>query len=124
MIDREDELGRRIAQHLDAGLGDIDATVLGRLRSAREGAVLRLNTAPAWSLAAAGPAWGVMRYLSPRYLLPLAALLIVVVGTVYWHQALDIDDVADIDAQLLSGDLPIDAYLDKGLDTWLKRTSY
>ena len=124
MIDREDELGHRIAQHLDSGLGRIDATVLARLRAAREGALARARTAPAWSLAAAGPAWGVMRYLSPRYLVPLAALLIVIVGTVYWQQVLHVDETADIDAQLLSGDLPIDAYLDKGLDTWLKRTSY
>ena len=29
--------------------------------------------------------------------------------------------IADLDARLLTDDLPIDAYLDKGFDSWLKR---
>ena len=30
-------------------------------------------------------------------------------------------EFADIDSQLLADDLPIDAYLDKGFDAWLKK---
>jgi hypothetical protein len=64
----------------------------------------------------------VLHYFNPRYLLPLVALLLAIMGAVYW-QTQQSDEAAEIDANLLSGDLPIDAYLDKGLDSWLKRTS-
>ena len=32
-------------------------------------------------------------------------------------------DVEELDAQLLADDLPIDAYLDRGFETWLKKVS-
>lgn len=125
MNDRESELARGIAQQLDRGLDTIDPRALARLRSAREMAVAVLERRPALALApAAGPTVrpGVLHYFNPRYILPLAALLLAIMGTVYW-QSQPNDDATDIDAKLLSGDLPIDAYLDKGLDSWLKRTS-
>jgi hypothetical protein len=31
--------------------------------------------------------------------------------------------LADLDVRLLTDDLPIDAYLDKGFDSWLNRQS-
>ena len=34
---------------------------------------------------------------------------------------LDIAELAEIDSQLLTDDLPIDAYLDRGFQNWLKR---
>src|SRR5262245_25916500 len=120
MNDREFELARGIAQQLDRGLDTIEPLALARLRSAREIAVGALERRPALALAPAtsssGARSGVSHYLNPRYVLPAIALLLVIMGTVYW-QAQQNDDVMDIDAKLLSGDLPIDAYLDKGLDT-------
>lgn len=126
MSDRIDEQGRQFARRLNASLSDLDHHTLERLRAARESALAKQRLQPAWALAASGSAamrTGVLRYLSPRYILPIAALILVVAGTIYW-QNLQHDEVADIDAKLLSGELPIDAYLDKGLDSWLKRTSY
>ena len=125
MNDREFELARGIAQQLDRGLDTIEPLALARLRSAREIAVASLERRPALALAPAtgpGARSGAAHYFNPRYVLPAIALLLAIMGTVYW-QAQQNDDVMDIDAKLLSGDLPIDAYLDKGLDTWLKRTS-
>ena len=127
MTDREEQQARRIAGRLNLGLEQIDVQVLARLRSARETALAQLQHQPAWSLSPAGVPgarpWG-LRYLNPRYILPVVTFLFVILGAVYWQQSLHHDDVADIDAKLLSGDLPIDAYLDKGLDSWLKRTSH
>jgi len=126
MNDRESQLARGITKQLDQGLGTIDPIVLARLRSAREIAVGAMQRRPALVLASdngSGGRPGVLHYFNPRYILPLAALLIAVMGTVYWQQS-QTDDATDIDANLLSGDLPIDAYLDKGLDSWLKRTSH
>lgn len=127
MNDRELELARGITQQLDRGLNTIEPLALARLRSAREIAVAAMERRPALALApAAGndARSGVLQYFNPRYVVPAIALLLAIMGTVYWQaQQQQNDDVMDIDAKLLSGDLPIDAYLDKGLDTWLKRTS-
>ena len=125
MNDREFELARGIAQQLDRGLDMIEPLALARLRSAREIAVAAMERRPALALApvdGSGSRSGVSHYFNPRYVLSAIALLLAIMGTVYW-QTQQNDDVTDIDAKLLSGDLPIDAYLDKGLDTWLKRTS-
>jgi hypothetical protein len=126
MTDRESQLARGITRQLDQGLDTIDPLALARLRSAREIAVAAMQRRPALALAparGAGGRSGVLQYFNPRFVLPLAALLIAVMGAVYWQQSQQGDDMAEIDAKLLSGDLPIDAYLDKGLDSWLKRTS-
>jgi hypothetical protein len=125
MNDRESQLARGITQQLDRGLETIDPFALTRLRSAREMAVTALERRPALALAPAAASSarpGVLHYFNPRYLLPLVALLLAIMGAVYW-QTQQSDEAAEIDANLLSGDLPIDAYLDKGLDSWLKRTS-
>jgi hypothetical protein len=126
MNNRESEIAREIAQRLDLGLDAIEPLALARLRSAREMAVAAVQRQPAFALASAsgptGARSGMMHYFNPRYVLPAIVLLLAIMGTVYW-QTQQNDDVMDIDAKLLSGDLPIDAYLDKGLDTWLKRTS-
>ena len=126
MIDREDELGRRFAHALNAGLKDIDQHALERLRMARENALSKQRLQPAWAIAVAtdGSKIGVLRYFNPRYILPIAALILAVAGMIYWQNTQQNDEVTDIDTKLLSGDLPIDAYLDKGLDSWLKRTSH
>jgi hypothetical protein len=124
MSNREDELAGRIAQRLGQGLAEMDQNALARLRAARETAVERIQYQPTWALApAGGPSLlsGPLRYFNPRYLVPVVALLLAITGMVYWQQMHNIDELADIDAKLLSGDLPIDAYLDKGIDSWLTR---
>ena len=127
MNDREEYLARRITRRLDLGLNAIDPLTLAELRSAREAALMRHRPLPAWSLVTAGGPHpsrsAVLRNFNPRYILSIAALLFVVIGMIYLQHLQHNDDVTDIDAKLLSGDLPIDAYLDKGLDSWLKRPS-
>lgn len=127
MNDREYELGSRIARHLDRGAREIDPATQASLRQARVRALESLQIQPSWELApAAGPALpalsgGAWRHFNTRYLLPVAVLLAMISGMVYWQHAQHIDELVDIDAKLLAGDLPIDAYLDTGLDSWLKR---
>jgi len=124
----EEDLAGRLARRLDQGLTGIDHRTLARLRSARETALERLEAEPAWALAPAGGGAAAAggRSLNPtspftlRRLASIGALIAAVCGMVYW-QHLQHEDPVDIDAKLLSGDLPIDAYLDKGLDAWLTR---
>ena len=118
----EPEFGNKIRQVLNRG------TRLGpraevRLRAARELALARHKAGPAsalaWGEALVGRVGG-LGGLSLRVLLP-AALLGVALTTIYgWQQNQKAAEFADIDSRLLAGDLPIDAYIDKGFDAWLK----
>ena len=61
---------------------------------------------------------------SARYAVSLAVLILGLAGIVYWQSGSgNGGELADLDARLLTDDLPIDAYLDKGFDSWLKRQS-
>jgi hypothetical protein len=59
-----------------------------------------------------------------RILVAAAALLLAVAGGAYWHTAGRANGLTDIDLHLLTDELPINAYLDKGFDSWLKRSSH
>lgn len=126
MMDRDDVLGRRIASRLDDGLTAIDAGALDRLREIREGALGRQRTAPGFAWAWAGTVGQMLpglRNLNARHILTAGILLLSLAAAGYWQtQNQKIDELADVDAGLLAGDLPIDAYLDKGLDSWLTRS--
>ena len=94
-----------------------------RLRAARELALARHKAEPVsvlgWAEALVGRLGG-LGALSLRVLLP-AVLLGVALTTIYgWQQNQKAAEFADIDSHLLAGDLPIDAYLDKDFDAWLK----
>ena len=51
---------------------------------------------------------------------PLAALTVSVAALYTWQQNRVIADFEEIDSMLLTDDLPIDAYLDRGFQNWLK----
>jgi hypothetical protein len=118
----EEQLGRKVRQALDHG--EVDAKTAARLRSARLRALSRQRAAPAWGFAWADnilgrlDGWG---GLSLRVLTPLLVLAAGVAGIYAWDQQQRMAEVAELDAQLLADDLPIDAYLDRGFQNWLKK---
>jgi hypothetical protein len=57
-----------------------------------------------------------------QYLLPLALLLLGLLGIGYWQATSPPSEVIEIDAALLTDELPINAYLDSGFEAWLKRS--
>jgi uncharacterized iron-regulated membrane protein len=61
--------------------------------------------------------------VSLRVVLPFAILVAGVGGVYTWQQNQRAAEVEEIDAQLLTDDLPIDAYLDRGFQNWLLKTS-
>ena len=120
----EHEFGYRIKQHLDRSL-DLEAATLNRLRAARSQALARQRlTEPAFALAWADAVVGRLsgNPASAGIALAGAALVLALVGIQYWQRAPTVEEIAEIDAALLSSDLPINAYLDKSFDTWLKRS--
>lgn len=123
----EQDLARKIVQHLNRGLDDIKQGTLYQLQSGRQAALDRYRDAPrpVFGLALAGNAvsrssYG--RYFNARYVAAAALLVLSLIGISYWQFVLS-NDVAEIDVSLLTGDLPINAYLDSGFDTWLKRSA-
>ncbi len=54
--------------------------------------------------------------------LPLAALVIALIGVASWEDHRRIDENADIDAAMLSEDLPLSAYLDHGFHAYLSHS--
>ncbi|HYH42348.1 MAG TPA: DUF3619 family protein [Burkholderiales bacterium] len=123
----DDELGARIAKVLEEGTGALSPEQRDRLAAARRKALARYQPAPApvWA-----PAWATsisgfteQSVLGVRYLIPFAALILGLLGVVYMHTGTVPSDIADIDAGLLTDELPINAFLDTSLDSWLTRSS-
>ncbi|MBI1989107.1 MAG: DUF3619 family protein [Betaproteobacteria bacterium] len=124
----EQELAKKIVQHLDQGLGRIKQGTLYKLQSARMAALDRYRNAPqpVFGLAWAGDAafrLSHSRHFNARNMLALGLLLLSLIGVIYWQRAVPSSDIAEIDASLLTGELPINAYLDSGFEAWLKRSS-
>ena len=125
----EKEFGQKIAQSLNWGLSQIEADKLATLRAGRRKAVeayrapvtiLGLITVSGQSLEMT--VW--MR--KPLFWLPVLAIA-GAVFTYSWNSGNSADDVYDdvgeLDAKLLTGELPIDAFLDKDFAAWVKESS-
>ena len=118
----EQQFGNRIRHLLNQG-PELDPAKRERLRAAREQALQRqrLETAPAlrWADNMLGSFDG-WRGLSTRVLLPIAVLVLAVSGIYTWQEKRRVAELVEIDSELLTDDLPIDAYLDRGFQNWLK----
>jgi hypothetical protein len=126
-MNQQDELAGRIARLLDEGTDKLSPRSREGLAKAREAALARYGrrapaAAPEWastiSTITEGSVFGV------RYLIPLAALVLGLIGVVYVQTSGVTSSIADIDMGLLTDELPIDAYLDNDFDSWLKRSSH
>jgi len=123
----EQQIAYRIRQHLNRGLG-LDAGKLARLKAAREQALARQRVQSAipilaWAGNVIGKSGGPST-LVPRVLLPMVVLILGLTAVNHWRDSQLAAELEEIDAAVLTGDLPLDAYLDKGFDAWLKRPSY
>jgi hypothetical protein len=111
---------------LNQGLQRIDPGAAARLRAARAQALARQRpeSAPglAWADNVVG-SFGGWSGVSLRMLLPFALLVAGLSGIYAWQQNQRATELEEIDALLLTDDLPIDAYLDRGFQNWLKKRS-
>jgi hypothetical protein len=126
------EFARKIAAHLDQGTADLKAGTAYRLQQARGAALARLSgaDAPAAAPALAGartlaglPGHGTRGrslWSSGRLWLGIALIAAASVGYQQWLAWQQLADLEETDAALLSSDLPIDAYLDRGFQNWIK----
>jgi hypothetical protein len=133
----------KIRQALNEGArldGPAGAPIAARLRAARERALAlkKPEREPAfgWARMSSGgelaggfssfgtfSTFGGLGGFSLRVLLPTLLLLAGLFGIYNWQQEQRAADIEELDAQLLTDDLPIDAYLDRGFEAWLKKVS-
>src|SRR5262249_28435118 len=121
----DDELARKIAQQLDHGVERLNPATRERLAAARKLALSRFRERPetvsglAWAMNAISHK-GDQRSHGARYLIAIAGLVLPLIGFPYW-QSMPRADFSEIDVDLLTDDLPLNAYFDKGFDPWLNR---
>lgn len=117
----EQRFGNKVRHLLNQGL-EVDAGTRERLRAARERALARQRAEAPGALVRVGDLLASVgwRGLSTRVLLPLAVLVLAVAGMQTWHEKRRVAELVEIDSELLADDLPIDAYLDRGFQNWLK----
>jgi hypothetical protein len=122
-MNEELQFASRIRQILNQGMTSLRPGAVERLRHAREAALARQREERApvlvWADNVLGNGgWGA---LSARVLLPTAMLVVAAFGIYRWQESQRLAEVVEIDTQLLTDDLPIDAYLDRGFQNWLKK---
>ena len=54
-------------------------------------------------------------------LLPLLLVVLTAIALYTWQQNRRLAEIEQIDVELLTDDLPIDALLDRGFEAWLKK---
>ncbi len=119
----EPQFAARIRHLLNQG-AHLEPRVAGRLKVARELALSRQRAERApvlvWADNVLGNGWG-WGSLSARVVLPVVMLAVAVFGIYRWQENQRLAEVVEIDTQLLTDDLPIDAYLDRGFQNFLKK---
>ncbi|MCC8400917.1 DUF3619 family protein [Paraburkholderia sp. MMS20-SJTN17] len=131
------EFARQLRRALDENAASLPPATVDRLAAARRIALSRKKpeavSAPVFVPAVAGvppgmtglpqegrePRRSPLRRLALAW--PLAALVVSLIGIAYWEDHQRTAELADIDAAMLSDDLPLNAYLDHGFNAYLSR---
>lgn len=126
----QEEFARKITAYLDQGAAGLRAGTAYKLQQARAKALARLAEEPVHATesrlahALAGGASGGGRGMRRGAWLGLGILVLVAAayGFHQWQFYQQTREIEELDVQILTSDLPIDAYVDRGFQTWL--TSY
>lgn len=120
------EFGQKIARSLNWGLSHIEEDKLATLRAGRRKAVeaYREPVSIMGLVTVSGQSLNVSYWIRrPLFWLPVLAIA-AAVFTYSWNSTDDVyDDVGELDAKILTGELPIDAFLDKDFASWVKESS-
>ncbi len=134
MTMNESQFGAKIKGYLDDSSAGLKAGTAYRLQQARAEALARLaepQHAAELTLAGAHGGVGIMRHsvagqrthrlwTNRKLWAGILAIVVVSVSFHQWQSAQQIRELEETDAAILSSDLPIDAYLDRGFNNWLK----
>ena len=137
MSSRDEEFGRTLKGYLDQGSADLRSGIAYRLQLARAAALARVGEPArasegllqqAHGLAGAG-GLGTQRgdrplLMQPRLWLGILLIVAAILGYQQWTSWQELEELEDLDAQILTSDLPIDAYLDRGFQQWLTTVNH
>ena len=133
MTANDDNFSKKLTGYLDQGTADLKAGTVYRLQNARAAALARLaepvgvqasqsRLAHAFAgTGASGASGGRSLRTSARLWLGIAIIVAAAFGYQQWQVYQQVNEIVELDAQILSSDLPIDAYLDQGFHNWLTR---
>ena len=120
------ETVKKITTYLDRSAAELKAGTLYKLQRARAAALAKLSEPQTTSELALAGSHGT---LAPRRAfadLRIWLGILVIVGGIlsyqYWQSLQQARDIEETDAAILSSELPIEAYLDRGFQAWLKRS--
>ena len=126
-MDNEKDFAQKITRTLNWGLSRIEDDKLARVRAGRQKALAayREPVTILGLVTVSGHTLDVSNWIrKPLFWLPILAI-VAAIATYSFSSADDIyDDVGgELDAQLLTGELPINAFLDKDFGSWVKESS-
>jgi hypothetical protein len=118
------EIAKKITGYLDHGTATLKAGTVYRLQLAREEALARLadpKRATEMSLAGAGGTLSGGRHplADARIWIGVLTFAAGVLWYQYWQSVQQIREMEETDAAILTSDLPVEAYLDRGFQNWL-----
>lgn len=133
MTDDQAQFAKKLTTYLDAGAAEIKSGTAYRLQQARAAAMARLAPvgstgipqtrmarAFAGSAGTAGQS-GANFWKSGRLWFGILLIAAASFGFQQWQVYQQTREIEELDTQILSSDLPIDAYIDQGFRTWLTR---
>jgi Protein of unknown function (DUF3619) len=123
---QEKDFARKITHTLNWGLSRIEDDKLARVRAGRQKALAayREPVTILGMVTVSGQTLDMSSWIrKPLFWLPILAI----VSAVTMYTSSGADDIYDeaggeLDAQLLTGELPINAFLDKDFDSWVKES--
>jgi len=133
MTTKDQYFAKKITTYLDKGTADLKPGMAYRLQLARQKALAQLadpqriaglRLAGANANGGSGTAGGHRSFwASGRLWVGIALIVAASFGFQQWQAYQQLNDIEESDAAFLSSDLPIDAYVDRGFQNWLKRVS-
>jgi hypothetical protein len=125
----DDQISNKITGYLDLGTAGLRPGTAYKLQLARQEALARLSAPEVASqLTLAGTGGGNMsgglsgrapRIRDARIWIGVLLIVASVLYYQYWQSAKQARDIEETDTAILSSDLPIEAYLDRGFRNWL-----
>jgi hypothetical protein len=123
----EREIAKKLIGYLNDGAVGLKPGVAYRLQRARERAIAGVpQPEPAPQVVLAGSGNGAWRDRRRHLLADVRvwiSILLLVGGALYfqyWRSTQQVRELAETDEAILSSELPIEAYLDRGFQNWLK----
>jgi len=122
----ESEIAKKITGYLDQGAAGLKPGTTYKLQLARQEALASVSEPKRVAELATSGAGGSLggRHVLADVRLWLGVLLVVggVLYYQYWQSSQQAREIEETDAAILTSDLPIEAYLDRGFQNWLNRS--